>query len=95
MRQQPAPCAESWAAMTPNNLGRHCLACQKTVVDFTLKSDAEILAYFQQVSAGRTCGRFRVGQLERPTRPLLGAPPPRWQRWLAGLLAAAFATQSC
>jgi hypothetical protein len=30
--------------MTPRGPGCHCAACQKTVVDFTLKTDAEILA---------------------------------------------------
>ncbi|RYY18916.1 MAG: hypothetical protein EOO36_07040 [Cytophagaceae bacterium] len=90
------PCAESWAALTPTGPGRHCAACQKTVVDFTLKTDAEILAYFQQAGGGRTCGRFRVGQLGRPLRPASPvAQPSRWQRWLAGLLLAALAAQSC
>jgi hypothetical protein len=92
----PEPCAESWAAMAPDSRGRHCATCQKTVVDFTYKTDAEILAYFRQVGAGRTCGRFLAGQLGRPLRP---APfvgrPPHWQLWLAGLLAAALSIQSC
>ena len=29
----------------PTAIGRHCAACAKTVVDFTLKPDAENLAY--------------------------------------------------
>ena len=31
------PCREDWQNMTPNNLGRHCQNCQKTVVDFLQK----------------------------------------------------------
>ncbi len=92
----PQPCPASWAAMTPASGGRHCAACQKTVVDFTQKTDTEILAYFWQVGAGPTCGRFRAGQLGRPLRPARPAPRPlRWQLGLAGLLAAALSTQSC
>jgi hypothetical protein len=82
--------------MTPASEGRHCAACAKTVIDFTQKTDAEILAYFRQVGAGRTCGRFQAGQLERPLRPAKPmVRPPYWQLWLAGLLAAALSAQSC
>lgn len=80
----PEPCAASWAAMTPASGGRHCAACQKTVVDFTQKTDAELLAYFRLPNAGKTCGRFRAGQLQRPLQPL--DPTCGWRRWLGGLL---------
>jgi hypothetical protein len=84
----PEPCAESWAAMTPAADGRHCAACAKTVVDFTLKTDAEILAYFQQAGSAAPCGRFHTSQL---ARPLLPATPPRpaqrWRGWMAAALA--------
>ena len=92
----PQPCAESWDAMAPASGGRHCAACHKTVVDFTQKNDAEILAYFREVGAGRTCGRFRAGQLGRPLQaaPPIGRPS-HWQLWLAGLLVAALSVQSC
>ena len=84
----PQPCAESWDAMTPASGGRHCAACQKTVVDFTWKTDAEILAFFAQVPGG-SCGRFLASQLARPLRPEVPArpAPPRWQGWLAAALA--------
>jgi hypothetical protein len=82
------PCAESWDAMTPTGPGRHCAACQKTVVDFTLKSDAEILAYLAK-AAGETCGRLTHDQQNRPLIPALGAhPTTRWRAWLALALAA-------
>lgn len=84
----PEPCAESWDAMTPTGLGRHCAACQKTVVDFTQKSDAEILAYLAN-AAGETCGRLGSDQLNRPLLPALSTPPAaRWRAWLALGLAA-------
>lgn len=80
------PCPASWAAMTPASGGRHCAACVKTVVDFTSKTDAEILTYFRQAGAERTCGRFRAGQLGQPLQ--LAAAPNRWRTWLGALLAA-------
>lgn len=89
----PQPCSESWAAMTPAAQGRHCAACQKTVVDFTLKTDAEILAYLTKAASGRTCGRtcgrFAAGQLGRPLqRAAPAAPrPARWRTWLAAAAA--------
>jgi hypothetical protein len=84
----PEPCPESWAAMTPASGGRHCTACQKTVVDFTLKTDAEILAYFQQAGAAAPCGRFRASQLARPLLPAAPArPAQRWRGWVAAALA--------
>ena len=84
----PQPCHESWDAMTPTATGRHCAACQKTVVDFTLKTDAEILAYLAGAASGRTCGRFAAGQLERPLqRAAPTAPTARWRAWLAAAVA--------
>jgi hypothetical protein len=80
----PQPCAESWAAMTPTAAGRHCAACQKTVVDFTHKTDAEILATLRQ-AAGETCGRLRADQLGRPL--VAPAPARRWHAWLGAALA--------
>ena len=84
----PQPCAESWDAMSPTATGRHCAACAHTVVDFTLKTDAEILAYLAGAAGGRTCGRFAAGQLERPLqRAVPVAPAARWRAWLAAAVA--------
>lgn len=75
--------------MTPTPGGRHCAACQKTVVDFTLKTDAEILAYFNQAGAAVPCGHFRASQLGRTLQPAVPAarPASRWRGWLAAGLA--------
>lgn len=66
----PTPCHENWQAMTPAEQGRFCLSCQKTVLDFTTKTDREVARYFEQTAssenAGHTCGRFRPDQLQRP-----------------------------
>jgi hypothetical protein len=85
----PRPCAETWDDMTPTATGRHCAACQKTVIDFSQKTDAEILAVLAKAVGGETCGRFGADQLNRPLLPQVGgAPRPRWQAWVAVALAA-------
>lgn len=73
--------------MTPTASGRHCAACQQTVVDFTLQSDAEILAFFARAAGARTCGRFAAGQLERPLQRAAPVAPTRWRAWLAAAVA--------
>ena len=74
--------------MTPATAGRHCAACEKTVVDFTLKTDAEILAHLAGAVRGRTCGRFAAGQLGRPLqRAVLAAPSGHWRAWVAAAVA--------
>ena len=69
--------------------GRHCAACQQTVVDFTLKTDAEILAFLARAAGGSACGRFAAEQLERPLQCAAPAAPTaaRWRAWLAALVA--------
>ncbi|MDB5235429.1 MAG: hypothetical protein JWR44_2422 [Hymenobacter sp.] len=85
----PQPCHESWAVMTPASSGRHCAACKQTVIDFTLKTDAEILAYLATAAGAGTCGRFAAGQLERPLQRAAPAAPTvaRWRAWLAAVVA--------
>ena len=80
------PCAQPWAALMPTAAGRHCAACQKTVVDFSQHTDAEILAVLAR-APGETCGRLRPDQLGRPLRPLLLPAPSRWRAWLAAAVA--------
>lgn len=60
----PKPCHENWQHMEPNKDGRHCLSCQKTVIDFSLMNDKEILDYVTS-SPGELCGRFDPHQLNR------------------------------
>lgn len=58
------PCHENWQQMTPNEQGRHCMSCQKTVIDFSLMSDQEILHYISRASSS-ICGRFNNDQLNK------------------------------
>jgi hypothetical protein len=59
------------------------------VVDFTHKTDAEILALLAGAAGGRTCGRFAAGQLGRPLQRAAPAAPTaaRWRTWLAAAVA--------
>lgn len=59
------PCHENWAAMTEVEQGRFCGSCQKTVTDFSMMNDREILNTLA-VNAANICGRFTSDQLERP-----------------------------
>lgn len=59
----PQPCTEKWGNFTPAAQGGYCSSCSKVVVDFTKKSDKEILDFFAH-KAEHTCGRFRPGQMK-------------------------------
>lgn len=61
----PKPCHEDWNAMSSEDRGRFCGACQKTVVDFSNMSDGQVAQFFKE-PAGRVCGRFHPDQLNRP-----------------------------
>lgn len=86
----PKPCHEDWSGMHPSEKGRHCMTCQKTVVDFTAMSDAEILQYMRQAGS-QVCGRLTTGQMNRDLMP---SPAQRnggkgWSWLIAGALMTA------
>lgn len=88
----PKPCHEDWETMTPNQQGRHCTACAKTVVDFTLLSDEQVQQFFLHQKEERVCGRFKQEQLHRilitlPTN-ILHITMPRWKQFLTACLLA-------
>lgn len=60
----PKPCHENWNTMTPNEKGRFCSVCSKTVRDFTDASDDEMIRTFSDPSEN-ICGNFRESQLNR------------------------------
>lgn len=78
------PCHESWEGMTPEEKGRFCSACKKTVVDFSAMSDRQLADYFSG-SRGRLCGRFHTDQLNRQM-----AAPPKPVPWMRPLVPLAF-----
>lgn len=84
------PCHENWDDMLPEEKGRFCLSCQKTVVDFTQMSDRQIFDYFKNYK-GNTCGQFSPAQLDReivkPRTYSMGG----WKYFWQILLPAVFA----
>jgi len=84
------PCHENWNQMLPEEQGKFCLSCQKTVVDFSAMSDREVLNYFNN-NTGNTCGRFNNDQLNKT----LSVPKERsigkWKYFWQILLPAVFA----
>ncbi len=81
----PTPCHEDWGKMTPTKKGRHCQACQKEIIDFSVLTDQQVLDLFTKNKHG-LCGRFSANQLDRQMfpRPISQISP--WAK--AGLLAA-------
>ena len=59
----PDPCHEDWNKMSPTEKGKFCNVCTKEVVDFSAKSDEEIIKYL--TNNGNLCGRFHQSQLDR------------------------------
>lgn len=62
----PKPCHEDWNKMTPDAKGAFCASCQKSVYDFSNKTDQEIISVFEKEEKGKVCGRFAPSQLSRP-----------------------------
>lgn len=89
----PTPCHEDWNAMTPNQQGRHCNACAKTVVDFTGMSDEEVQYFFiNKKKEENVCGRFKNDQLRRIKVELpyniYTMTMPLWKQFLTACLLA-------
>lgn len=87
----PTPCHEDWNKMTPDETGRHCSVCVKSVVDFTNMSDEEVKYFFlNKKEDERVCGRFKQTQLHRITielpQNILSMQMPLWKKFLAACL---------
>jgi carboxypeptidase-like protein len=79
------PCSQDWNSMTPNNAGRFCSHCSKTVIDFEKMTDAEILKVISK-SSNELCGRFNTNQLNREIAPFESVTHSRFQKIIAGFL---------
>jgi TonB family protein len=58
------PCHEDWTKMQIARDGRHCLNCQKNVVDFTQMERHEILEYLYLHKNESVCGRIYKDQID-------------------------------
>ena len=87
----PTPCHEDWNKMTPDETGRHCSSCAKSVVDFTGMSDDEVKHFFlNKKEDERVCGRFKQTQLHRNIielpQNIFSIQMPLWKKFLAACL---------
>ena len=74
------PCHEDWSKMTSEAQGKFCNACEKSVVDFSMMSDAQILNYFSKPKSQKVCGRFNADQVDRALVNMIPerlSPPPQ------------------
>ncbi|MBF4514825.1 energy transducer TonB [Flavobacterium sp. ANB] len=63
----PEPCHENWDEMIPNEKGRFCLSCSKTVIDFRAMLPEEVQHFFIENQNKSICGRFKKSQLDSIT----------------------------
>ena len=80
------PCHENWDSMSIVENGRHCLSCNKDVIDFSILTDDQIQNYFISNYGKEVCGRFKYVQLERIRIQLpsyiFQKKIPAWQKYL-------------
>lgn len=57
------PCTYGWQNMSPSEKGRHCAQCDKTVIDFTVMTDQQVIDYL--LTHKNVCGHFNKSQLGR------------------------------
>ena len=78
--------------MAPNEQGRHCGSCAKTVVDFTQMNDEEVKHFLLNRSSEHVCGRFKDEQLHRIhlalPQNIFELDLPWWKHFLAASLLA-------
>lgn len=58
------PCPANWENMQIKLHARHCDQCDKSVIDFTQKSRAEIITYLIENPNGSVCGRMNQQQFD-------------------------------
>lgn len=94
------PCHEDWNAMIPNDQGRHCDHCCKTVIDFTSWEADDILHYLRQHT--HACGRLRKDQLLVPAQhtpleliPLIITSALPYVKKMTAVVALLFVFASC
>lgn len=64
----PEPCHEDWNTMKPDEKGKFCKVCSKSVIDFSNKSDAEVHNILHENKDKKVCGHFKTTQVNRPLK---------------------------
>lgn len=86
----PNPCTEDWALMTQTEKGKHCASCNKVVIDFSNKTDKEIIEILLQQKGKKVCGNFYNTQIEHPIRLVEYTKHAKWPAIAAMLIAGLF-----
>jgi len=90
--QITTPCNEDWNKMTNSEKGRFCDSCASQVVDFTVMTDHQVLAYLATAN-GKVCGRFNADQLNRGLYDTSIKRKKAWQWALTGFTSLFFASK--
>ncbi len=62
----PEPCHEDWNSMLPDAKGKFCNSCNKSVFDFSNKTDTQIRDILLDHKDQKVCGHFKKSQINRP-----------------------------
>jgi hypothetical protein len=90
------PCHENWDNMLQEEKarpdgsvgqGKFCLACQKTVVDFSKMSNEEIINFLNNTN-DKVCGRIAKSQLNTPISNYRYNKTPFFNKYVAGFIMA-------
>jgi hypothetical protein len=57
------PCHQQWNKMLPDEKGRYCLSCSKSVIDFTGWEPEAIANYLMSNKSASICGRLHAHHL--------------------------------
>jgi len=80
----PRPCLENLHEMLPSEKGRFCNSCKKTVIDFTVMTDAQIINFYKNKNEN-VCGSFLPDQLNRVIEQ-----PKKQKPWLRYFFTVTF-----
>lgn len=86
----PQPCHEQWSQMIDVSDGRFCHSCQKTVTDFTVMSNQQIIDYLS--SSKNVCGRISSQQFNSVNYQLSYPDLPKANLWKRLMLAVSLLT---
>jgi len=81
------PCHQDWNGMQPDDRGRFCASCRKTVIDFAGMTDRQVAEFFKKPK-DNICGRLHPDQMNRDI--LLPRKRIGWLRYFFGLTWPAF-----
>lgn len=57
------PCSEKWNLMQDSTQGKFCEKCSKYLIDFTDKTDGEVLEVFKNTEGNEICGKISIRSL--------------------------------